>query len=104
MASCAVLLESPVDRLRALGRAIGLRARAADWLGAELIAAELAEAWGDFRPWVLRGRAGRAAATLLDGTTAWISVAIGRRDALATLKASGEFSREIGSLGGSLAA
>jgi hypothetical protein len=104
MASCAMVEENSIERLRALGRTIGLRAKAADWLGAERSADELAEAWGEVRPWVLRGLSGRAAATLLDGTTAWISVAIGRRDSLATLKAAGEFSREIGSLRGSLAA
>jgi hypothetical protein len=92
------LQEGSLERLQAFCRMLGTRAKAADWLGAERIADDLAAAWGAARPSILSGLAGRGAATVLDGTLNWISVAIGRRDSLSTLKAAGALAGEIGAL------
>jgi hypothetical protein len=104
MVRCELLPEHSLGGLQAYCRALGLRAKNADWLGAEGVANELAAAWGAVRPSILRGLAGRGTATALDGTVNWIAVAIGRRDALSTLKASAELAREVESLRGLLAA
>jgi hypothetical protein len=104
MATCDTVHEGAIDRVRALCRAIGLRAKASDWASAEHFADELAQAWAALRPSVLRGLAGRGAATMLDGTIVWITVAIGRRDPLATLRASAELALEVGGLRGRSAA
>jgi hypothetical protein len=98
------LREGSLERLQAFCRVLGSRAKAADWPGAERIAEELAVAWGAVRPSILRGLAGRGAATVLDGTLSWISVAIGRQDSLSTLKASAALAGEIGALRGRCAA
>lgn len=104
MTTSDVVREGSIERVRRLCREIGVRAKAADWPSAEHVADELAVAWAGLRPWILRGLAGRGAATLLDGTIVWITVAIGRRDPLATLRASAELAFEVGRVRGRVAA
>lgn len=83
--------------------AIAQFAKIADWAGAEQVADKLAAAWFGARASGLRGMSGRAIATTIDGTINWITVAIGRRDILATLRASRALSLEIGPILGRIA-